>query len=773
MRKLGLLAPLGAVVLASLSALSLAGEARERALRYVLPYIRQHDLPVTFGPTGASGYVARHWLVVREVARGSPAAGKLEVYDLVVGASGRRFPRGGDPRPILGQAITEAETGARGGELTLAVVRDGREREVVVELPALGAYGPRWPWECEKSRRILAAACRFLAHRAPHTTIEQNHVARAWNALLLLASGEVAYLDIVRRAAYRVADDPLTAGYQGWSRSYSGILLAEYYLATGDPTVLAKLRHLAEVTAEGQMRCGSWGHRMPWDGYGAVNQIGLACFLSLVLIEECGIDADDAAVERSARFFAQYAGKGWVPYGDHKPWRGHSGNGKNALAAVVYDLMGSYDREVAAFSASVAGSYDHREVGHTGAFFSFAWGPLGAALAPRPAFRRFLDEQTWYYDLARTHEGGLVCQPNPENLSGRTPGVYTRWGPQWTTGAMAMLYALPGRRLRILGGPPSVFARRPPALRPALGLIKQKRWLEARAFLERLAARGQADARELLDALDRMDQDVEATLGAIEANLAKGDVLVAAQQLEALERLLGKKLPRMEPFAEALGTEAAQKEMELGKDYYAALRGYARNRRARGRLRGVAKRSQGYYGQRAREALEAAPPLPPELRWTTLIPLSSEKPQQWTYRQWDGEAVEPDGPLPAAIASQLLPGFDDSAWDAGPGPFASRGGKGTRWEKRHLVLRKTFELHDRPAFDALALRLNCPPDTQVYLNGYRLVDVVQDPRRLDERVPVREQAVGLLRQGTNLIAAYARKGGGGTLDVALDAATAK
>lgn len=740
------------IVLAGVARGASPPSEQQSRFRYFVPYIRQHDLPVNLGPTGAWGYVARDWIVVKGTAPGSPADKLLLPCDLLTGAAGKPFGEDGDPRVALGNAVTRAE--ARGGTLTLSILRDGAAKTVTIPLRVVGAYAPTWPAECRKSERILDEACRFLAENAHRRVIETGNVRRTMNALLLLASGKIEHLDIVRRAAYRVLDDPLTGGYTGWSRSYAGILLTEYYLATGDPTVLPKLDYLGKATAEGQMLCGSWGHRMPWGAYGAVNQIGLACFLSLVLIEECGVDVDDAAMKRSADFFAKYAGKGWVPYGDHVPWRGTSGNGKNGIAAVAYALLDGHRYEVDEFAKSTAASHAYREVGHTGAYFSFAWGPLGAAFAPKQSFRVFLDKQAWYYDLARTHDGGMVCQPNPENLSGRTPGTYTRWGADWTTGAMALFYALPGRRLRILGAPPGVFALKPSAaVAPAAALFRQKKWRELAAWLKRATA----DAKGLREAYERMEQDVALTLKAVEANLGKGDVLTASEQLAAVKRLLGEERLKMAELAKTLGTEAVQQEIEIGKDYYRALGSHLLDRRARGRMSSVAQRSKGYYGKAAAKALADAPPLPAPPRWTMLPPASTGEPLSWRVLALKADADAPKGWTRVE--------FDDEEWQA-----AATKGKGVQWKGARALLRGRFRL-DKVDASQLALTLNGPPETVVCLNGHRLTTMIQTPKRPDDLVPLHAKAPELLRKGENVIAVYVPKGRG--LDLGLRGATAK
>lgn len=63
-----------------------------------------------FGPTGVFGWANGHRLVVRGLIPTSPADGKLIMHDVIVGANGKMFLTGQDPRPQLASAITQSET---------------------------------------------------------------------------------------------------------------------------------------------------------------------------------------------------------------------------------------------------------------------------------------------------------------------------------------------------------------------------------------------------------------------------------------------------------------------------------------------------------------------------------------------------------------------------------------------------------------------------------------------------------------------------------------
>ena len=389
----------------------------------------KHDW--NLGPTGARGWIwgwklettdARQVLIT-EVAEGSPAEGHLEVGDVLLGVGGDAFDA--DPRVLLGRAIGAAESKKGRGRLDLRRWRQGETKTVRLQLPVLGAYAETAPFDCPRSKRILDAACDHMAANM------KGGIDGMINALALLANGDRRHAAAVRELARDVGRPDVqlslegrTSGLMAWQWGYRAVFLCEYYLATKDRQVLPAIAEYAGTIARGQSRVGTWGHGMAWPdlndgqlhgslgGYGAVNQSGLVCHLALVLAEECGVKDREIteAIARANRFASFYTGKGAIPYGDHRPgWDSHDDNGKNALAALIFDLQGM--REDAAFFGRMAtASYDEREQGHTGNYFSFLWGPVGVNRLGDEAVSAFMREQRWYYDLARAHDGSFPYQ---------------------------------------------------------------------------------------------------------------------------------------------------------------------------------------------------------------------------------------------------------------------------------------------------------------------------------------------------------------------------
>lgn len=415
------------------------------------------------GPTGLRGWMfcdklvttdARQILVTK-VEKGSPADGVFRVGDVILGVSGRPFSF--DPRTEFGQAITAAETTAGGGKLVLTRWRDGRTEGVVVKLPVLGAYSPTAPYNCPKSQRILEQGCKALAERVAKPAHPEDPIVRSLNALALLASGNSAYLPLVKKEAEWAANFK-SSSMQTWHYGYVMMLLAEYVLATGDQAVMPGLRRLALEAARGQSAVGSWGHGFArpdgrLGGYGMMNSPGVPLTISLVLAREAGVNDPEIglAIERSARLLRFYIGKGAIPYGDHHPWiETHEDNGKCGMAAVLFNLLGETKGAEFFSRMSVASHGPERDTGHTGNFFNLLWALPGVSLSGPQATGAWMKEfGAWYFDLARQWDGAFLHQGPPE------PGndSYGGWD---CTGVYLLAYAMPLKKLYLTGKRPSL-----------------------------------------------------------------------------------------------------------------------------------------------------------------------------------------------------------------------------------------------------------------------------------------------------------------------------
>ena len=410
----------------------------------------KHDW--NLGPTGARGWMwgmllrtdCARQILVTKVDPGSPADGVLEVGDVILGVGGKQFDS--DARIAFGRAVTAAEKEENGGRLKLIRWRDGKTETVTLQLKVMGAYGPLVPMGCPKSREILDNACEYIAKKGIG-----RGIPGCVNALGLLASGDEKYLPMVQEFARELKVED-ARHMSSWNMSYMNIFLSEYYLVTGDKAVLPGIREMALHLAEGQSQVGTWGHGnvLPsgvLGGYGAMCNPSLSCAISLQLNRKCGIDAPvvEEAIRKSEIFFSSFVNKGNIPYGDHSPREVHDSNGRCSLAVIFFDLLDNPE-SYRFFARMTVASYGEREEGHTGNYWSFLWGPLGAMRAGPEAAAAFFGELEWLFELERRWDGGFTYQGGA-NMSGSehtTPG----WD---TTGARVLMYAMSRRILHITG----------------------------------------------------------------------------------------------------------------------------------------------------------------------------------------------------------------------------------------------------------------------------------------------------------------------------------
>lgn len=421
-----------------------------------IPEGATHDW--NLGPTGARGWMYSNKLetsearqiLITEVEKDSPADGQLDPGDVILGIGNQPFTY--DPRTELGIAITHAE--ALEGGLALMRWREGKINTVTVPLAVLGSYSATAPFDCPKSKLIFEQGCEALAVHMKEYPEEGNNITRCLNALALLASDNPKYLPLVRDQIKRVSDysDPERHSLHSWFYGPITILLAEYTLATGDTEFLPDLERLAMEIVQGQSVVGSWGHRFVQkngilSGYGMMNATGLPLTLSLVLARGAGVSnpALDEAIDKSTALLRFYVGKCSIPYGDHRPWtQTHDDNGKNGVAAVIFNLLG--DTEAAEYFSrmSTASHSSEREFGHTGNFLNLLWAMPSVALSGPQASGAWMEEYGWYYDLTRRWDGTFRHQGPAKARTDR----YNNWN---STGAYLLAYAQPLRKIYLTG----------------------------------------------------------------------------------------------------------------------------------------------------------------------------------------------------------------------------------------------------------------------------------------------------------------------------------
>ena len=418
-----------------------------------------YDHDWNLGPTGARGWIytsgyetteARQILVTK-IDKGSPADGVLKLKDVILGVGGSEFSY--DPRTEFGKAISAAESRAGKGKLELEVWRNGKKLKKVIKLQIMREYSDTAPFKCAKSKRIFEQGCDALANRMAKRP-NSNGIIRALNTLALLSSGDRKYLPLIKRQVQWAAKFSDTEGrlLSSWFYGPINLLLAEYTLATGDKTYVKDMRRISLEICSGQSHVGSWGHRFAQSdgrlkGYGMMNAPGLPIMLSLVLAKKAGVTDPEVAesIELSTRLMRFYTGKGSVPYGDHEPWiKAHDDNGKNGIAALLFNAMEEKESAEYFSRMSVCSYGGERDLGHTGNFFNIAWAMPSVSLSGPNASGAWMEEFSWYYDLARRWDGTFLNQ-------GQTIAKHDKFKNWDSTGAILLGYAQARKKLYITG----------------------------------------------------------------------------------------------------------------------------------------------------------------------------------------------------------------------------------------------------------------------------------------------------------------------------------
>ncbi|MCU0780626.1 MAG: DUF6288 domain-containing protein, partial [Akkermansiaceae bacterium] len=441
------------------------------------------------GPTGARGWVYHvrenssesRQIQIKSVATGSPAAGVLAADDVILGASGTganpvNFTS--DARKALANAINDAEA-RNPATLKLLRWRAGTTTTVTLTLQTMGAYSATAPYNCPKSALILQQGLDYIMTRPTPDTFKETAGRYSFGTLTLLAANtpsdpanaarmtraQAEARALVPTAAVRaqmMADTRDATSMITWERGHTLMVLAEYFLLTGDTQVLPGIEAYAVNIAKNCSLFGTMGHIFaeknldgsangPMGGvYGPVNSAGMPCFLGLLLARECGLTNPEITpgIERMSRFYGYYFGRGSIPYGEHEAeWSTHDNNGKSGLAALCFTLQNNRVAEGKFFAKMAAASGSVRGGGHTGAFFNYVWAPLGAACGGEDAVISHFSRIRWMLDLNRRWDGKF----DYDCLSGEGPNSGAQYNDFRMSTAALLTYALPLRQLRITG----------------------------------------------------------------------------------------------------------------------------------------------------------------------------------------------------------------------------------------------------------------------------------------------------------------------------------
>ncbi len=418
-----------------------------------------------FGYIGTTGLKPRVYpgviLKVEEMAPGSPSEGKFSKDEIITGINGTAL-KGLNPFVVMGNALTKAE--ATDGKMVFDVTSaDGKtQRKETVTIPVLGAYSKTWPLDCPKSKRIIEEAA---AYYSDPSKFNQDGIPGALNCLFLLSTGDDKYLPRVKAYFDAFPKDVKAIGDHTWNNGYNGIACGEYYLRTGDKSVLPILQHFCDDAKARQMFDCGWTH---WGlgvhpGYvagGLMNPAGAQVLTTLLLGKECGVNVDEKTLLNALRFFYRFAGHGTVPYGDHRGEGGPASNGKDGMVAAAMRIAAGAQGDATKYrmaekclAIQMIDGYHSLVMGHgdegrgDGIWRGITTSYL---MKEKPAqFRESMDRLTWWHDLSREHGGSIGI------------GTLDFYGSQigHSGPGIALSYTAPLQTLRITGAPRTQFSK--------------------------------------------------------------------------------------------------------------------------------------------------------------------------------------------------------------------------------------------------------------------------------------------------------------------------
>ncbi len=453
---------------------------------------------INLGITGARGRMSPDRpkeIEVAHVFKRTPAAGKLEAGDRILGANGRRFTtphkfgygmeKFGYEGPLmdLGNAIDESQGSERGGKLVLQVDRGGDKIEVGLDLPTTyGSFSESYPWDCPKTDKILEELYAYLADRQRPDgswTDGRPHVD-AFAALSLLASGETKYRRHVKSAmrsfADRTDDEIGYGGLDCWKYGLYGVCLAEYHLATGESWVLKELEEINRWLVKAQFSDnyrndrgkGGWGHRPAnkpgGNGYGPICMITAQAMAAWSLMAGCGIEIDRERYDMAHEFLVAGTNDiGYVWYADSNGGDGrYADMGRTGASVVAHAVSpfadAAYERYARKSARCIGENPDTFPDTHGSPILGMGWTALGASFDEK-AFRQLMDEHVWYLTLAHCPDGTFYYQPNRDNNAQDFHAA-----PRLSaSAAAALIFSIKNRSLRVANGSGGDARPSPPA----------------------------------------------------------------------------------------------------------------------------------------------------------------------------------------------------------------------------------------------------------------------------------------------------------------------
>ncbi len=373
-------------------------------------------LPMDLGILGAAGNIqVKHKEIVITAIQnaGLLSAAGLKLGDKVIGANGKEFEEltnepldgGKGPQEGLGYAIQNCLKSK--SPLELSILRGSQMLKLKITIPALRPFSKTYPENCPRSDIMLDAFCQYLRDTAgPDVVWGHRWVTSTACGLCLLANGDKKDSSLLKKLAQRFCSefsDFKSQGFHSWNVVYTGTYLCEYYLATGDTSVLPTIKLICDDLVKRVNEKGRSGHgyEVGYDGDG-INIITTHILLVWSLAGKCGVPCDTAAFERAYKHcvFCQVENggdAGAIGYG--KGSNSWDACARTGLFALAMGISGK-DKDKGQFAATYIENCTKRvRENHTNCAMGFLWAPATLSMHKPKAYRSFMDYWSWFYEL--------------------------------------------------------------------------------------------------------------------------------------------------------------------------------------------------------------------------------------------------------------------------------------------------------------------------------------------------------------------------------------
>lgn len=484
----------------------------------VMVYPFGADADDNLGATGlqATPNHTKHYYEVTTVEAGSPADGKIQVGDRIVGTNGKLFstdqykqygntPKLYEPSTIgwfvlqaprreFADALEAAQTS--NGQFVLDVLRGDQSLAITLSLPVKQPFGATYPWKCPRSTALLNAIRQQVETEYLTDINGMNDLLVAHCGLFLLAVDPVGYADELNAINAKVfatinngrsGDESAGFGKKGshgsWIAAYTGLYLSEYSLAHGSPAEIQPyLQQTVELLLDSMQPFGlGWGHYYGAHGYshhrGSFGGPGVLCAYALHRLRDAGAKVNPALLNKLVDTMAGLIEPttGRVVYAQHmavKPgldlntilskatYRAENNlNGDSLMRQAITSLLMNNAGRDACTVASI--HYLSRlsilpERTHGIDYeWGFVWGAIALQHSYPERFRVFLDRMKPLIALDERWSGGIIPRtqtPSHQGITLRIPPFY-----------YGLLLALPQQKLKMMKNGPaaSLFKRIP------------------------------------------------------------------------------------------------------------------------------------------------------------------------------------------------------------------------------------------------------------------------------------------------------------------------